>query len=90
MKAIHYKELRKRPKKGTTVDIMGNYWILEKERGLIPFTPKMFPASSIKAHAVEMIKHFYGNKFAVLYIPIAYVPSNIVKENYGQRNSNTN
>ena len=81
MKAIHYKKLQQRT--GTqNKDIMNNWWIVEAKRGLIPFHPDMFPCTSIKHHAIDMVKYFYGPKFRVLHIPIAYLPKDLINDRY--------
>lgn len=78
MKAIHVDDLRKRT--NGCLDILNNWWIVEKKRRLVPMHPVYFPATSSKEHADEMLQTIFGNNFEKVYIQVAHVPKAIMKE----------
>jgi len=76
VRALSLEELQTEHHKSNS--ILNNWWIIEKKRRLIPFVKGRYPGSGSPHILIEEIQDFYGDNFAIVHIPVAYLPRNFI------------
>jgi len=63
------------------IPIFNNYWIIEPTKKLIPFVDGHHPGSFYRQTLVDEIHLFFGLKFKIVHLPIAYIPKRVYVRN---------